>query len=390
MRHALVSFAGLALAVAAACGTKKGDPPAGVTPGTGGDAGTGGSAGRGSGGKGGKSGTGGSSGRAGADGTAGDELGGASGADDGGAGSGGSSGAGGSGKGQGGAGGSAGGSGGVVNGGSAGLAIAGRGEEPDPCSELPDDPPAAAGVCEPGAGWGAGQAVAVMADGADPLIAITPDERTLLLLHVTSVGEAMIADRADAGDDFGTPVLVGIEGVVGLSPDGLRVIVRASDGSLQEASRSGPGEDFGSLGEGAFSALNAAAGSDSLSLSAPVIAPDDRTLYYLAVPPEGTDYPLHVSTRAGAGAWPVGTAVQDCRLKSFQGFNPVPTGVSSDGLTLFFWDSLYSTARAGFRETATGPFVWFDDLGSLAAAQPNTACNRLYYSEDGILFASPG
>jgi hypothetical protein len=385
MKKRSLSLASLALAVAVACGTKNAEPPPGVNPATGGKAGSGGSGGRGSGGKGGGGGT---SGRASTGGTAGQDAAGASGADDGGAGSGGSSATGGGG--QGGTAGSMAGKGGTSTGGMAGVAVAGRGEDPEPCADLPEDPPAAAGVCEPGGAWGAGQAVAVMADAADPLISITPDELTLLLLHVTSVGEAMIADRADAGDDFGPPEPVGIDGVVGLSPDGLRVIVRALDGSLEEATRPGPGEAFGAPSAGDFSALNAAAASDGLTLSAPVIAPDDRTLYYLAVSLDGTDYPLHVSTRSGAGAWPVGTAVQSCQLKSFQGFNPVPTGVSSDGLTLFFWDSFYGTARAAFRESAGGPLVWFDDLGTLVAAQPNTACNRLYYSADGIVYASAG
>jgi hypothetical protein len=198
----------------------------------------------------------------------------------------------------------------------------------------------------------------------------------------------MIADRADAADDFGTPVAVGVDGVIGVSPDGLRVIARGLDGTLQEATRPSPGEAFGAPEEGAFTLINAAAAADGSSLSVPVIAPDDRTLYYLAIPPGGSEYPLHVSTRSGAGAWPVGTALESCELRSFQGFNPAPTGVSSDGLTLFFWDSFYGVARAAFREEADGPFVWFDDLGPLVAAQPNVACNRLYYSADGILYAS--
>jgi hypothetical protein len=370
MRGHVVSFAGVALAAALACGTSKDEPPPGVTGSpTGGKSGAGGSAGRSSGGKGG---AGGEGGREASGGSA--DTGGASGADDGGTGSG-----------QGGADAS----GGTDTGGSAGIAIAGRGQEPDPCPEPPDDPPTAPGMCEPGASFGAGEPVAVMADAADPLVAITPDELTILFLHVTSVGQAMIADRADPSDDFGTPVPVGIDGVVGMSPDGLRVIVRGFDGALSEAERSGPGEDFGAPAEGPFTLINAAAAGDGTSVTAPIIAADDRTLYYLAVSPEGTEYPLRVSTRAGAGVWPVGTAVEACELKSFQGFNPTPTGVSSDGLTLFYWDSFYGTARAAFREDVDGPFVWFDDLGPLVAAQVNAACNRLYYSEDGILYASP-
>jgi hypothetical protein len=314
-------------------------------------------------------------------GAAGAEEGGASGASSGGSGQGGTSGAGGTG--------ASGGSSGMASAGIGGTGIAGRGEEPDACTPPQgEDPPAAPGACEPGATFGAGRAVAIMADAGDPLVSITPDELTVLFTHLTSVGEAMIADRADVADDFGTPVPVGIDGVVALSPDGLRVVVRAFDGTLQEAARSAPGEDFGAPAEGDFALINADAAENGATVSSPVIAPDDRTLYYLRVSPDSADYPLHVSTRSGSGAWPVGTAVEACELKSFQGFDPVPTGVSSDGLTLFFWDSFYATARAAFRQSAGGPFVWVDDLGARTAAQPNEACNRLYYSDDGILYAS--
>jgi hypothetical protein len=374
MRPLLIAFAGLAVAVAAACDGEKRRTPAGFAPSTGGNAGTraaGGTSGRSTGGRGG------SSGRGATGGTAGDEMGGASGAEDGGAGSGGSSsGAGGSG------------TSGMTSAGSAGVAIAGRGQEPEPCTNAQEDPPAAPGVCVPGASWGSAVPVAVMANAADPLIAITPDELTLLLMHITSVGQAMIADRADVGDDFGEPVPVNVEGVVGMSPDGLRVIARALDGTLQEAVRPDIGEAFGMPTEGDFTLINAAAASDGSTLTSPVITADDRTLYYLAIPPDGAKYPLHVSTRAGSEAWPVGTPVEGCELESFDGFGPVPTGVSSDGLTLFFWDSFYGTARAGFRNEPGGAFVWVDELGALVAAQPNAACSRLYYSADGIVYAT--
>lgn len=377
MRRSFALFVGISLAVVVACSSEK-KPPAGVVvASTGGKAGSGGSSGRGSGGKGA---SGGSGARGGGGGTSGEDMGGASGSDDGGAGSGGADG-----------GTNQGGTGGSPSAGTGGEAIAGRGgAEPEPCMAGREDPPPVPGVCEPGATWGDGEPVAVMADPGDPLVAITPDELTVLFMHITSVGEAMVADRADVGDDFGTPVTVGIDGVVGLSPDGLRVVVRAFDGTLGEATRPARGEAFGEPDEGAFALINMAALESEAALSSPVIAPDDRTLYYLSVPPGGTDYALHVSTRAGSGDWPVGTPVEACELSSFEGFNPAPTGVSSDGLTLFYWDSFYGTARAAYRETAGGPFVWVDELGPRFPAQPNAACDRLYYWEDGILYASAG
>ncbi|HVR21385.1 MAG TPA: hypothetical protein VMS65_16845, partial [Polyangiaceae bacterium] len=110
------------------------------------------------------------------------------------------------------------------------------------------------------------------------------------------------------------------------------------------------------------------------------IAPDDRTLYYL-VSDGQSDQPLHVSRRAGSGPWPVGTRVEACEFQTHDGRVRKPTGVSADGLTLFFDDPVRGQARAAFRETASGPFVWFVDLGTRPRSQPNTACDRLYFTE---------
>ena len=56
-----------------------------------------------------------------------------------------------------------------------------------------------------------------------------------------------------------------------------------------------------------------------------------------------------------------------------------PTGISSDRLTLFFYDEVASIERAIWRTTATGTFTQAEDVGPLLYAQPNAACTRLYY-----------
>jgi hypothetical protein len=64
-----------------------------------------------------------------------------------------------------------------------------------------------------------------------------------------------------------------------------------------------------------------------------------------------------------------------------QGLVRIPRGVSSDGLTLFYDDLVRGIARAAWRETRSAPFTIFVDLGSRPRAQPNTACDRLYFTD---------
>jgi hypothetical protein len=58
----------------------------------------------------------------------------------------------------------------------------------------------------------------------------------------------------------------------------------------------------------------------------------------------------------------------------------VPTGISADGLTLYYSDFVRNVSRAAWREVANGPFVWFTDLGTRGRPQPNQSCSRLYFS----------
>jgi hypothetical protein len=263
----------------------------------------------------------------------------------------------------------------------------------DPCpSDIdPGDPPMIAADCDPTATIGTGTAVPIDSNmPTEGLIAVTPDELTIAWFSaVGAAGAYLFADRASEDDDF-DPSVQGPPYMVGLSPDGLRLVTLASDGTYLEHTRAARGSVFGSPSEGAFSTINADARASRLLLADCVISSDDRTLYYTAAGAD-TEDTLRVSRRTGTGDWPVGDEVTQCELKSYGSLGPHPTGVSDDGLTLFFFDSSRGTTRAGWRETPTSPFVWFRDLGEQGAAQPNTACNRLYYSSGtttaGILVA---
>ena len=86
------------------------------------------------------------------------------------------------------------------------------------------------------------------------------------------------------------------------------------------------------------------------------------------------------ATRTDDVPWMLGSAVVGAPLQASCGLRRRPTGISSDQLTMFYWDELSGTERATFRAAVNAPFVGAIDLGARASAQPNESCTRLYYS----------
>jgi hypothetical protein len=253
----------------------------------------------------------------------------------------------------------------------------------EPC---PSDDAAApvgfSGVCSTAQAWASGaDALALGAGRAPSFVAITPDELTMVWSELdSSIPTYFFADRAASTDAFGEAQELMFPGVIGLSPDGLRITV-VTGGRLAEATRADRDQSFGGPGFGTYATLDADADAQLLALDNAVISPDDKTLYYTAwSTDEITIYPLWVSTRTGSEAWPVGAPLQSCELKAYGGRGARPTAVSSDGLTLFLLDDVRATARAAFRSSSSGAFSWFTDLPGRLGAQPNTACDKLYYS----------
>lgn len=243
-------------------------------------------------------------------------------------------------------------------------------------------PPNLAGVCSASQKWGSGTAVTVVSGAAPSFVAVTPNELTLLWSEASgSVPVYFVADRASANEAFGDPQELPFARVLALSPDGLRLTVSNDDGNLAEATRTALGDSFGNAELGAYETLDTDRAAQHLMLGDVALAADDRTLFYGAWSLEDeTPYPVRVSQRSGNGPWPIGVALQACELKAYGAFGPHPTGVSADGLTLFYFDGARGTARAAFRASLAADFSWFAELPDLAAPQPNAACDRLYFS----------
>jgi hypothetical protein len=368
--RAFAAPAALLLSLSAACGDDE-RPPAGL--GGGAKAGSGGTpsvAGEGGGAGAGHAG----SAAAGEGGEAGRDAGGGASSDAGGAGSG-------EGGGPAGEGGAAG--GGAVGGVAASSGSGGSAPSfdcEDNGAELPVDYDP---LCDPNARWGEGESVPLPVSGTDMLASVTADELSIAWSAEAGFGIAyFVADRASASDDFGTPQHLDDEAFapaqkLALSPDGLRVLASV-DGLLLVATRAARGDAFGPLEPGECAEIDALAEAGGQILGDPVIAPDDLTLYY-SILSGASEATLHVSTRTGGEPWPPGVPLTECELDRHELGVRQPTGVSADGLTLFFFDSARGLSRAAFRSALDAPFAAFVDLPGYAP-QPNAACDRLYYS----------
>jgi hypothetical protein len=253
----------------------------------------------------------------------------------------------------------------------------------EPCaSDGVPQPTDFAGVCTAAKGWADGSNVAVTSGAAPTFVGVTPSELTLLWKETpSSVPVYFLADRAATSDAFGEAQELSFASVLGVSPNGLRLTVASGDGSLLEATRAERGDSFGDAEAGAYALLDADALAHHLALSDVAISADDHRLFYSAWSlDDATPYPVRVSTRGGAEPWPVGVTVTGCALKAYGALGPRPTAVSSDGLTLFYFDAARATSRAAFRPTVSADFTWFIDLPGVLRPEPNAACNQLYYS----------
>jgi hypothetical protein len=257
--------------------------------------------------------------------------------------------------------------------------------------EIAPPPDAAAALCGISASWGAGVVVAVSTAADDTFGAITPDGLTIAWMAPESSQPTLhYADRNATTDPFGTTHLIApgyyAPGRAALSPDGLRLIVVQSGGkAFGEYTRVDRTDTFSTVASGAaFDALNALGLSFTAneSFGDPIVSNDDRTFYYSRYG-GGEVETMFASVRPDEIGWPVGTSLQGAMLDAKCGKRRRPTGISSDGLTLFYWDDLSGSERAAYRPSVGAAFTGAIDLGQLAEAQPTAACDALFYSGKG-------
>jgi hypothetical protein len=245
-------------------------------------------------------------------------------------------------------------------------------------------------VCSPTAQWSDGTLIPTASTSAkDVFGSITPDELTIVWTSITDAGPVIhYADRQSATDEFRPFGSLSMSDYYSaerpaVSPDGARVIVIRKDrkgfGEYVRQGRFHPFEITPS--EDSFGALN----NQGYVLETneffgdPVLSSDDRTLYYSRYG-SGAPATVFAAVRSGPVSWQLGSPVDGGPLLDDCGARRRPTGVSADGLTLFYYDESSRSERATWRKDTGSAFSGFVELGSSTPAQPNTACTALYFS----------
>jgi|HubBroStandDraft_2_1064218.scaffolds.fasta_scaffold40876_1 hypothetical protein len=263
----------------------------------------------------------------------------------------------------------------------------------------PSGPPPPGPVCSQTATWGAGTELAISASSDatsldNNLGAITPDELTIAwTIGTGSSAVIAYADRAADTDPFGEPQTLSASSFaqdrVAVSPDGLRLVVVSSDRQgfleLTRTARSGASNTFGAASVGSYSNFVGILPMGE-SFGDPVLSADDNTFYYsIYGRPGETDTIARTTRLVSTDAWPSGALLPATSVLAEEQEEVTlrrrPTAISSDDQTLFYWDEVSGTERATWINTSTGVFTGFVDLGARQWANPNTACTRLYYSD---------
>jgi hypothetical protein len=265
---------------------------------------------------------------------------------------------------------------------------------PSPTDAAPSPPDAGPPTCPTNAMWGAGTALAISGTLDDLSPAVTPDELTMAwLVDDGSAVTIHYADRASAGQPFSSDHTVANASVardrIALSADGLRLaavdVLRKTFFELSRPNRQAA-FDVGPPGDGAFAQLDAYGRmwlQTNEFYASPVFASDDLTLYYSRYGAVNVTDTLWVSTRSAGATWPLGHKLAEPAFASVQDKRRDPTGISADGRTLFYWDATTGTERAAWRPGIGFAFDTFADIGTRSGAQPNTACDALYYAATG-------
>ena len=261
--------------------------------------------------------------------------------------------------------------------------------------------PVPASSCSESAVWAMPKPLAVAATGAsERLLSITADELDLVFERG---GKLYRAHRSAASDVFGSaaavtvPVGYGLSAGAALSADAKTLILVASSGqgfgALTRASRT---VAFGAVVNTApFLALNQRAEQTMEQYAAPVLAPNGNSLVFTAFTPEPAGgFPVGVVGRSvvyesvwSTGSWAMPSAISHNLFDGTTLKRPLPSGLSSDSRTLFYFDEGTSKEVARFRDRPDAPLYTVVDLGARAGAVPNAACNVLYYSSSGdVLF----
>jgi hypothetical protein len=251
------------------------------------------------------------------------------------------------------------------------------------------NPPPGPSTCSETAMWSNATNVAsVSTTAGEVLLSVTSDELDLAFLRS---GALYVAHRADADGTFTVSAAIAIpdgwtatEGAA-LSADGKRLILISTDQTmLGEMTRSTRDAAFaGALDESAFTTLNQTSTYSGNIYASPALSPDDLQLFLNSTSPGGGST-IVASTRTASAPWTAPTRVTSA-LDGDAGARRLPTGISADERTLFYFNEGTMNEEARWRDTPQITSALYDmvNLGARRGAQPNAACDRLYSQSSG-------
>jgi hypothetical protein len=209
----------------------------------------------------------------------------------------------------------------------------------------------------------------------------------LSVAFTTTSGGVLVADRAVRSAPFAPPQVVDTRAAplaadrVALSASGTWLVGVAADrGQLVGFERSTVGGAWSLSVTSLLANVNAIPSETHGALFyEPALGADGVSLYALFGPASGPFALLESRWSPSAHAWMAPAILSAPALTSADATHRRrPTGASSDGLTLFFFDETVNLERAAWRASISSPFAQFIDIGVPEAA-PNKQCSTLYF-----------
>jgi len=207
-----------------------------------------------------------------------------------------------------------------------------------------------------------------------------------------------VATRSDRTAAFPAATTVSTTGSpiaidrVALDPTGNTIVAVAADRASLVAFSQTSSMVWASASGAEFANLAAMAGDTSASFYEPVLGADG-SLYYVLGSSDNGFYLYQSAWDASQHLWATGVVL----TTSISGQGLIgadadhlyrPTGVSTDGRTLFFFDGVLGHERAAWRDAPTLPFSRIDDIPALAEAAPDARCDRLYFESSSSVFTA--
>jgi len=256
--------------------------------------------------------------------------------------------------------------------------------------------PVTPSICSESATWNGPTPLAGVSTAANErLLSITPDELDILFLRdevLMSAHRNAASAAFDAGAAVTLPDDFSAAAGVALSADGRTMVLLGVDGqtfaSVTRNSRSGA---FGTTADSsAFTAINQRAIQTMQHYAAPVLAPDGKSFVFSAFTPEPDDgFPsgfegvsVVFESVWSATSWAMPESISQNLFDGTTGTRALPSGLSSDSRTLFYFDEGSGKQVARFRDRPDAPLYTAVDLGDRIGAVPVAKCNRIYYSSD--------